>query len=217
MRQIICHRERIGHAHALEADGLLDELFFQLLEQGMKLQRHLLEQGESLELAFNLSPGQLGSSDIVADIKCALEQHQLPANLLTIEITETGLVEASALCLENLVRLRMMGCNLAIDDFGAGYSSLQRLCELPFNQIKLDGHFARELMHQPRCRAVVRASLALAQSLDMSLVVEGIETQDQLLILLEMKCSLGQGYWYARPMEEVIFLEWLNQRILPLD
>ncbi|CAI8792188.1 EAL domain-containing protein [Pseudomonas serboccidentalis] len=202
---------------ALEADGLLDELFVQLLEQGMKLQRHLLEQGKSLELAFNLSPGQLGSSDIVADIKCALEHHQLPANLLTIEITETGLVEASAICLENLVRLRMMGCNLAIDDFGAGYSSLQRLCELPFNQIKLDGHFARELMSQPRCRAVVRASLALAQSLDMSLVVEGIETQDQLLMLLEMKCSLGQGYWYARPMGEAVFQEWLSQRILPVD
>ncbi|WP_338110822.1 MULTISPECIES: EAL domain-containing protein [Pseudomonas] len=112
---------------------------------------------------------------------------------------------------------RMMGCNLAIDDFGAGYSSLQRLCELPFNQIKLDGHFARELMSQPRCRAVVRASLALAQSLDMSLVIEGIETQNQLLMLLEMKCSFGQGYWYARPMGEAVFLEWLSQRTLPED
>ncbi|WPN65656.1 EAL domain-containing response regulator [Pseudomonas sp. P9_35] len=201
---------------ALESDGLLDEVFFQLLEQGMKLQKQLLEQGESLELAFNLSPAQLGSSEIVGNIKQALEDHQIPSSLLTIEITETGLVEASATCLENLVRLRMMGCNLAIDDFGAGYSSLQRLCELPFNQIKLDGHFTRALMSQPRCRAVVRASLALAQSLDMSLVVEGIETEEQLLMLLEMQCALGQGYWYARPMGEADFLGWIKAAGLAL-
>lgn len=195
---------------ALEADGLLDKLFFQLIEQGMKLQRHLLELGEPLELAFNLSPGQLGACEIVENIKCSLERHQLPASLLTIEVTETGLVEAPAICIENLVRLRMMGCNLAIDDFGAGYSSLQRLCELPFNQIKLDGHFSRELASQPRCRAVVRASLALAQSLDMNLVIEGVETEDQRQMLLAMGCTLAQGYWYARPMAEPDFLEWLK-------
>lgn len=195
---------------ALEADGLLDKLFFQLIEQGMKLQRLLLEQGEPLALAFNLSPGQLGACEIVENIKRSLERHQLPASLLTIEVTETGLVEAPAICIENLVRLRMMGCNLAIDDFGAGYSSLQRLCELPFNQIKLDGHFSRELVSQPRCRAVVRASLALAQSLDMNLVIEGVETEDQRQMLLAMGCTLAQGYWYARPMAEPDFLKWLK-------
>jgi EAL domain-containing protein (putative c-di-GMP-specific phosphodiesterase class I) len=193
---------------ALEAEGLLDRVFLQQLEQGMALQQSLLQVGEPLELAFNLQPRQLASSDVVNWIRAAIERHRIPPRLLTFEITEVGLVQAPAISLENLVRLRMMECNLAIDDFGAGYSSLQRLCELPFNQIKLDAHFVRELVSQPRCRAVVGAALALARNLDMSLVVEGVETALECRLLLEMGCTLGQGYEYARPMPEADLLAW---------
>ncbi|NBF04936.1 EAL domain-containing protein [Pseudomonas sp. Fl5BN2] len=208
-----CHPERGVLAPAvfldeLDAAGLLDQVFLQQLEQGMALQRRLLDLGEKLELAFNLLPRQLACSDIVGHIRRASQRHQVPPRLLTFEITEVGLVQAPAISLENLVRLRMMDCNLAIDDFGAGYSSLQRLCELPFNQIKLDAHFVRELMHQPRCRAVVGASLALARNLEMCLVVEGVETQSERRLLLEMGCELAQGYWYARPMPEAALLSW---------
>ncbi|KAF0864582.1 EAL domain-containing protein [Pseudomonas sp. LD120] len=192
----------------LEAEGLLDQVFLQQLDQSMALQRQLLNQGEELELAFNLLPRQLACSDMVGHIRRTIERHRVPPRLLTFEITEVGLVQAPAISLENLVRLRMMECNLAIDDFGAGYSSLQRLCELPFNQIKLDAHFVRELVRQPRCRAVVGASLALANKLDMRLVVEGVETQLERRLLLEMGCVLGQGYWYARPMPEAELLAW---------
>ncbi|WP_134929291.1 EAL domain-containing protein, partial [Pseudomonas protegens] len=160
------------------------------------------------ELAFNLMPRQLASGDIVRHIRQAIDRHQVPPRLLTFEITEVGLVQAPAISLENLVRLRMMECNLAIDDFGAGYSSLQRLCELPFNQIKLDAHFVRELVRQPRCRAVVGASLALASNLEMCLVVEGVETQLERRLLLEIGCVMAQGYWYARPMSESALLSW---------
>jgi EAL domain-containing protein (putative c-di-GMP-specific phosphodiesterase class I)/CheY-like chemotaxis protein len=192
----------------LEAEGLLDQVFRQQMDQSMALQRRLLDQGEALELAFNLLPRQLASSDIVGHIRRAIDRHQVPPRLLTFEITEVGLVQAPAISLENLVRLRMMECNLAIDDFGAGYSSLQRLCELPFNQIKLDAHFVRELVRQPRCQAVVGASLALARSLQMKLVVEGVETQQERQMLVEMGCVLAQGYWYARPMPESQWLAW---------
>lgn len=201
----------------LEAEGLLDRVFHQQLDQGMALQRRLLDQGEELELAFNLMPRQLACSDIVGDIRQAIERHQVPPHLLSFEITEIGLVQAPAISLENLVRLRMMKCNLAIDDFGAGYSSLQRLCELPFNQIKLDAHFVRELLRQPRCRAVVGASLALASSLEMCLVVEGVETQLERRLLLDMGCVLGQGYWYARPMAETELLAWPRRAPVPLS
>ncbi|MGC5700895.1 EAL domain-containing response regulator [Pseudomonas sp. NFXW11] len=192
----------------LEAQGLLDAVFRQQLEQGMALQRRLLDQGEELQLAFNLLPRQLADGETVGQIRQVIEQQRVPPRLVTFEITEVGLVQAPAISLENLVRLRMMECNLAIDDFGAGYSSLQRLCELPFNQIKLDAHFVRELLRQPRCRAVVGASLALARNLEMCLVVEGVETQLERQLLLELGCTLGQGYWYARPMAEADFLAW---------
>ncbi|WP_025128084.1 EAL domain-containing protein [Pseudomonas sp. PH1b] len=193
---------------ALESAGLLDQVLRQQLDQGMALQRQLLDRGEELELAFNLQPRQLACSEVVVHIRQAIERHRIPPRLLTFEITEVGLVEAPAISLENLVRLRMMECNLAIDDFGAGYSSLQRLCELPFNQIKLDAHFVRELVRQPRCRAVVGASLALAHNLQMSLVVEGVETALERRLLLEMGCTLAQGYWYARPMSAADLQAW---------
>ena len=84
------------------------------------------------------------------------------------EITETGLISAPASSLENLVRLRIMGCGLAMDDFGAGYSSLDRLCEFPFSQIKLDRTFVQKMKTQPRSCAVISSVVALAQALGIS-------------------------------------------------
>jgi len=106
----------------------------------------------------------------------------------------------------------MMGCRLSIDDFGTGFSSLQRLCQLPFNEIKLDGEFVRTLEHEPRCRAVISSTLELGESLGMSVVIEGIETDAQRQQLLALGCPVGQGYWYARPMSGEGFLRWLRQR-----
>lgn len=96
-------------------------------------------------------------------IKGILSLHEAVPASLTFELTESGLLEAPATSLETLVRLRMMGCKLSIDDFGAGFSSLQRLCQLPFNEIKLDGEFIRTLLHEPRCRAIVSSTLALGR------------------------------------------------------
>jgi EAL domain-containing protein (putative c-di-GMP-specific phosphodiesterase class I) len=131
---------------------------------------------------------------------------------LTFELTESGLLEAPATSLESLVRLRMMGCRLSIDDFGAGFSSLQRLCQLPFNEIKLDAEFVRTLEHEPRCRAVISSTLALGEALGMSVVIEGIETEAQRQQLLALGCTQGQGYWYARPMSSEDLLQWLPLR-----
>jgi EAL domain-containing protein (putative c-di-GMP-specific phosphodiesterase class I) len=94
----------------------------------------------------------------------------------------------------------MMGCRLSIDDFGTGFSSLQRLFQLPFNEIKLDAGFVQALAHEPRCQAVVSSTLALGETLGMSVVVEGIETDEQREHLRSMGCIQGQGYWYAQPM-----------------
>ncbi|MCZ7019351.1 EAL domain-containing protein, partial [Salmonella enterica] len=84
-----------------------------------------------------------------------------PRSSVTFELTESGMLEASASSLACLMRLRMLGCNLSLDDFGAGFSSLQRLCQLPFNEIKLDAEFVRGMTTDPRCRAVIHSTLAL--------------------------------------------------------
>lgn len=193
----------------LERCGLLDTLLFMQMNQALSLQRLAKNAGLALDLSFNLNASQLTNSNLTAVIKGILSLHQTAPASVTFELTESGLLEAPATSLETLVRLRMMGCKLSIDDFGAGFSSLQRLCQLPFNEIKLDGEFIRTLLHEPRCQAIVSSTLALGETLGMSVVVEGIETEEQRESLLAMGCTQGQGYLFARPMNDVDLLRWL--------
>lgn len=200
----------------VERCGLLDAMFLSLLDQGLRLQRHVQSHGKRFKLAFNLHISQMSSARLIEQIKERLKQHALPASGLQFELTEDGLLEAPAACLESMVRLRMMGCGLSIDDFGVGYSSLERLCQMPFNEVKLDGGFVRNMQEQPRYLAVVSSTLALAHELGMLVVAEGLETEAQLQCLTRMGCNLGQGYYLARPMNWVQTAAWLLQ-VQPLS
>ncbi|AZD67448.1 MULTISPECIES: EAL domain-containing protein [Pseudomonas] len=192
----------------LEAHHLIDKLLVRLLEKGLMLQKTMSLFLPPVELAFNVHATQLGSTTFVDQVEKALSELRLPAHGLLFEITETGLVNSTANSLENLIRLRLMGCGLAMDDFGSGYSSLQRLCDLPFSQLKLDGSFVRELESRPDHRAVIESAVRLADSLGLSLVVEGVETSEQQEQLRRMGCSIGQGYGLARPMSGTHFFQY---------
>jgi EAL domain-containing protein (putative c-di-GMP-specific phosphodiesterase class I) len=196
----------------LERCGLLDDLLFSQLEQALKLHQSARAKGFALNMAFNLQTVQLAHPELANTLKTTLARHAVTGSSLTFELTESGLLEAPATSLESLVRLRMMGCRLSIDDFGAGFSSLQRLCQLPFNEIKLDAEFIRSLEHEPRCRAAISSTLALGETLGMAVVIEGIETDAQRRELLALGCTQGQGYWYARPMAGADLLNWLQRR-----
>lgn len=198
----------------MEANHLIERLFWQLFEQGLALQQALGRDNLQVNLAFNLQPRQLASHALVKRIAKALEDAGLPGSGLTFELTETGLLEAPAASLENLVRLRLMGSELAMDDFGAGYSSLDRLCELPFSQIKLDASFVRKLDNQPRSGAIVGSAVALAEALGMTLVVEGVETSAQRDRLRSLGCRVAQGFLFHRPMDCESFSALLAQQAL---
>lgn len=195
----------------LERCGLLNELLFQQLHESLALQQQLKAFGHELDFAFNLHAAQLTDETLATRIHTLLVEYGVRGSSLTFELTESGLLQAPETSLECLFRLRMMGCQLSIDDFGAGFSSLQRLYQLPFNEIKLDGEFARAMMQEPRCHAVVSSTLALGEKLGMSVVVEGIETDEQRQHLLNMGCTQGQGYWYARPMSGGDLVRWLDE------
>ncbi|WP_339070249.1 EAL domain-containing response regulator [Pseudomonas idahonensis] len=194
--------------HIMEHHSLLDRLFWQLFDQGLALRRKLAQKGIPLSFSFNLHPSQLASQTLTESIATLLVLFQVPSSSITFEITETSLISAPASSLENLVRLRVMGCGLAMDDFGAGYSSLDRLCELPFSQIKLDGTFVRKMGHHPRSSAIIGYTVALARSLGMSLIIEGVETREQQQRLLELGCDIAQGFVFARPMPESHFIAY---------
>ncbi|MGE7955823.1 EAL domain-containing response regulator [Pseudomonas sp. NPDC089530] len=195
---------------AVLAYDLIDEMLKQLLEQGMGLLNALRRCGLGLELAFNLHASQLARNDLTEHVEHLLKCHDFPGSTLLFEVAENGLLDIPRTTRENLLRLRMMGCNLSIDDFGMGFSSLTLLCQLPFNQLKLDGQLVRSI-EDPRTQAMVTSTVALARALNMSLVIEGVASQVIRDGLLKMGCSFGQGFHLARPMEAQRFLQWLQE------
>ncbi|MDR6165556.1 EAL domain-containing response regulator [Pseudomonas fluorescens] len=202
----------------VERCGLMDQLLFGLMEKSLHVQQQLKKRSHGLNFAFNMHSSQLSSMHLLPRIRGLLAEHNMPGSDLTFELTESGLLEISAASLDTLVRLRMMGCNLSIDDFGAGFSSLQRMCQLPFNELKIDAEFVRMLGHEPRCEGVIISTLALGKELGLSVVVEGIETEHQRRQLLEWGCVEGQGYLKARPMNGSSLAKWMDSlRLIQSD
>ncbi|MNR28440.1 Oxygen sensor protein DosP [compost metagenome] len=120
-------------------------------------------------------------------------------------------MQAPITSIENLVRLRLLGCGVSIDDFGAGFSSLQRVCEMPCSELKLDMSFIRSMTHNPRSLVAVDSLLRLSDNLGIQLVAEGIETHEQLTLLQRLGCQIGQGYVFAHPLPGSEFMDWLHQ------
>jgi len=181
-------------------EQLLDELLCSLLEQGLACQLALHRQGRTVGFAFNLSLQQLATEGLLRRLVARLQAHALPLSLVTLEVTEDGWGGVTPQVLQGLAALRRLGVRLSMDDFGTGHSSLWRLEQLPFDEIKLAGEFTRRLEGSRCARAIVRHGVGLAGELGMQLVVEGIETQAQRGILLELGAGVGQGYLWARPM-----------------
>ncbi|MDX9668008.1 EAL domain-containing response regulator [Pseudomonas sp. P5_152] len=196
----------------LEQHNLIDRMFWQLFEQGLVLYQQMAVQGRAIGLAFNLHPAQLACTALIERIPELLKRASVPPASVTFEIIESDLMSAPASSLENLVRLRMLGCGLAMDDFGAGYSSLSRLSDLPFSQIKLDRTFVHKMQSQPKCAAIISCAVALARALDISLVIEGAETVEQQARLIELGGTIAQGYLFARPMPANHFVAFCLER-----
>jgi EAL domain-containing protein (putative c-di-GMP-specific phosphodiesterase class I) len=152
-----------------------------------------------VSVAVNLSPIQFSRGDLVTTIRDALEASGLQPSRLELEITESVFLDTTAHTLEMLHELRAMGISIALDDFGTGYSSLGYLRSFAVNKIKIDKSFIRDLMTNEESMLIVRAVIGLGQSLGMSTIAEGVETQDQLIQLSAMGCTEVQGYLLSRP------------------
>ncbi|MCO7580380.1 MULTISPECIES: EAL domain-containing protein [Pseudomonas chlororaphis group] len=192
----------------MEQHDLIDRVFWQLFHQGLALLRKLIAKGKLISLAFNLHPAQLASSELTGRIAEALKKSQVAAASVIFEIAETGIVSAPTSSLENLVRLRMLGCGLAMDDFGAGHSLLEKFSELPFSELKLDATFLRKMQSQPKNAAIISCSVALAKALGISLVIKGVENAEQRTQLVELGGTIAQGFLFARPMPESHFIDF---------
>ncbi|MDQ3565220.1 MAG: EAL domain-containing protein [Pseudomonadota bacterium] len=164
-------------------------------------------------VALNLSAVQLRSGDLPALVADALRRWEIPGEALVFEITESVLMERTHAVLDTLQGLRALGAQLAIDDFGTGYSSLAYLKRLPFDTLKIDQSFIKDLTADEDSAAIVAAIIALAHRLNRTVVAEGVKTEAQAALLRAYECDAGQGYLYSRPMPAQSFAEWVRQHV----
>ena len=155
--------------------------------------------GNDHKIAVNLSPVQLGNADVADLVHRVLLETGLSPHRLELEITESTIIGDKERALATLRRIKAFGVTIAIDDFGTGYSSLETLRAFPFDKIKLDRSFMNEVEASPEAKAIIRAILALGQTLRVPVLAEGVETRSQLAILLEEGCDEAQGYFLGRP------------------
>jgi diguanylate cyclase (GGDEF)-like protein len=157
-------------------------------------------------IAINMSGKQLQQIGCTESVLAALQQFELTPSDIEIEVTETGLLNPTAISRENLQRLREAGVKIALDDFGVGYSSLAHLRELPISRLKIDRSFTVDCMRDARTLTIVKAVIEMARSLGLSVTAEGIETQAQQTWMQHLGCESAQGFLFARPMSAEDFL-----------
>lgn len=158
------------------------------------------QQGLSLTMAVNLSAAQFQTSNLIEVVASILDQTGIDPAFLELELTESTLVHNPTEAAETLEKLRSLGVGIAIDDFGTGYSSLSYLKRFPVSTLKIDRSFVRDLVTDPGDRAIAQSVVALSSNLNIKTVAEGVETQEQCVILKAMGCNLVQGFLYAKPM-----------------
>jgi EAL domain-containing protein (putative c-di-GMP-specific phosphodiesterase class I) len=148
----------------------------------------------------NVSFKQLTGAGFVEDVKRILAQTELRPGTLRLEMTESTVMTNAEETIDTLRRLKELNVGLEIDDFGTGYSSLSCLNRLPFDTVKIDCSFVRELGRDEESAEIVRAILELARSMSLNVVAEGVETLDQLNQLNALGCTQAQGYYFSRPV-----------------
>jgi diguanylate cyclase (GGDEF)-like protein/PAS domain S-box-containing protein len=203
-----------------EETGLIVPIGRWVLREGCRQGRRLLAElppDRPVSLAINLSLKQLQHSDIVADVRDALEDSGLPAESLTLEITESVLMADTDLAVQRLAELKALGVKLALDDFGTGYSSLSYLSRFPVDVLKMDRSFLSEGASK-QTTDLATAVVALGNTLSLEVVAEGIELPEQWHTLRGLGCELGQGFYFARPMNAESALAFLAdgaERVAP--
>lgn len=201
-----------------ESTGLITPMGTWVLHEACVQMVRWLESGQvppETLMSVNLSPRQLDKDTLVDVIGQTLASTGLPAANLELEITESAVMESPEASVMRLTRLREQGVKLAIDDFGVGYSSLSYLKRLPITKLKIDRSFVSDIPKDANDIAITKAIIALARSLGLELLAEGIETRKQQAFLLREGCLRGQGFLFSRPLPAVEFEAFLQHLPIP--
>lgn len=201
-----------------EATGLILALGAWVLDAACQQIAAWVDAGTPLRVAINLSVQQLRQADLVEQVERSLARHNAPPGLLEVEVTETQAMADPEQARAVLCRLQALGVCIALDDFGTGHSSLAYLKQLPVSRIKIDREFVHPLLQSPEDATFVRAIIVLAQTLELHVVAEGVETAEQLGMLAQYGCDAYQGWLFSRAVPAAHIAQLLRaQREAPSD
>jgi len=195
-----------------EASGLILPIGEWTLKAAFKTLRELHESGfPHLTMAVNISGVQFRQKDVARKVIAIIRESGLDPRCVELELTESVLIERTDETVERLNALKRAGIRISIDDFGTGYSSLIYLRRFPLTSLKIDRAFVRDIATSPDDAAIVNATIALAHSLRLSVIAEGVETEEQLRFLEAQSCDEVQGYLIAKPLPKEGIRAWLDE------
>ncbi len=190
-----------GFIPLFEKNGFITELDYYMLKKVCQLIRGWLDKGYSpLPISVNISRLHFANAHLAEIITDIVDSYEVPHNLIELELTESAFLQNKQMLIDTVVRLREYGFLVSMDDFGAGYSSLNSLKDLPLDTVKLDGELFRLTDEVERGLCVIRNTITMAKDLHMKVVAECIETREQVEFLCTVGCDVIQGYYFAKPM-----------------
>ncbi|WP_229413494.1 EAL domain-containing response regulator [Massilia violaceinigra] len=194
---------------ALEQNHRIDFLDWTMIERSAEQCRVFLDKGLPGAISLNLSAETIGHPDFLRQIGVCTDRHGIAPSMLTFELPESAVLTNDPSFLERLLRLRMMGYGLAVDDYGTGRSNVQQLARVPFSELKIDRSFVDGASRKRSLATVLSSCLGLARSLDRKSCAVGVETRQDWDFLQGLGCTYAQGHHIARPMEAERFPDWL--------
>ncbi|QCU89596.1 putative bifunctional diguanylate cyclase/phosphodiesterase [Thiomicrorhabdus sediminis] len=185
-----------------EDSGLIWALSETMIAQAAKAIQGWLEQGVKIRFSVNVSAKQFAEDEFCAQMMEQFRRLSVTPQSVQIELTESVLIQNTEKSLEKIQMLKSAGFKIALDDFGTGYSSLQYLTQFPFDTLKVDRAFVTDIFHDERKFSVAKSIINLAHDLKLTVVAEGIETEEQRRVLVELGCDIGQGFLFSEPMAQ---------------
>ena len=167
----------------------------------------------AIKISINLSPEQLKQAELVKKIQHIIQETKVDPKYLELELTESAIMDDTEFSIAKLQALVKLGIDLSIDDFGTGYSSLSYLRRFPVHTIKIDRSFVQDLEKNPDTAAIIKAIIALAKSLQLKVIAEGIETKNQVNFLKQNHCDYGQGYYFSPAVDADSFMDFSKNKL----
>ena len=183
----------------------------------MRVCHHLssAEVPDNINVSINLSPVQIRELKLPQNMVDILDRYNISSNRITFEITETAAMLDPTLTRQRFEELRMSGFKLSVDDFGTGYSSLSYLRKYPIDVLKIDRSFILDMAKEKGDKVLVSAIISMAKAMNMQVVAEGVETKQEVDILLELGCDYIQGFYYSKPMPAQSMLQYILNLKIP--